>query len=156
MSTVPVSFDNDVDYAAEDLPDFHERPRGLRERAPAREYTSRYPFTIIRRLLGLPQAAEEDVTRWALGMLDIQQHYEHAVHCSQEFVRFVTPIIHQRRTEPADDLVSKLATEEIDGSRLTDEEILNFLKLLFPAGADTTYLGLGNTLFALLTHPDAL
>ena len=36
----------------------------------------------------------------------------------------------------------------------TDEEIMNFLKLLFPAGADTTYLGLGNTLYGLLTHPE--
>jgi cytochrome P450 len=33
---------------------------------------------------------------------------------------------------------------------------MNFLKLLFPAGADTTYLGLGNTLYGLLTHPDQL
>ena len=39
---------------------------------------------------------------------------------------------------------------------MTDDEIMNFLKLLFPAGADTTYLGLGNTLYGLLTHPDQL
>ncbi len=120
------------------------------------DFTTRYPFKIILRMLGLPQAAEEDVTRWALGMLDIQQHYDDAVRCSQEFVAFVDPIIQQRRTEPADDLISQLATAEVDGERLTDDEILNFLKLLFPAGADTTYLGLGNTLLGLLTHPDEL
>jgi cytochrome P450 len=129
-------------------------PRG--EADLVADFTARYPFKIILRLLGLPQAAAEDVTRWALGMLDIQQNYENAVRCSQEFVAFVDPIMQQRRTEPADDLISKLATEEVDGERLTDEEILNFLKLLFPAGADTTYLGLGNTLLGLLTHPDQL
>ena len=96
------------------------------------------------------------MTRWALGMLDIQQNYEHAVRCSQEFTAFVQPILAYRRTEPADDLISKLATEEVDGDRLSDEEIMNFLKLLFPAGADTTYLGLGNTLLGLLSHPDQL
>ena len=96
------------------------------------------------------------VARWALGMLDIQQNYQHAVQCSQEFTEFVAPILQQRRTDPADDLISKLATEEVDGERLTDDEIMNFLKLLFPAGADTTYLGLGNTLYGLLTHPDQL
>jgi cytochrome P450 len=49
-----------------------------------------------------------------------------------------------------------LATEEIDGERLGDDEIFDFLKLLFPAGADTTYLGLGSTIYALLTHPEQL
>jgi cytochrome P450 len=120
------------------------------------EFTNKYPFKIILRLLGLPQTSEEDVTRWALGMLDIQGNYDHAVRCSQEFTAFVDPILQHRRTDPTDDLISKLATEEIDGDRLTDEEIMNFLKLLFPAGADTTYLGLGNTLYGLLTNPEQL
>ena len=57
---------------------------------------------------------------------------------------------------PGDDLLSTLATAEEEGQRLTDEEIYNFLRLLFPAGADTTYLGLGSTLYSLLTHPDQL
>ena len=121
-----------------------------------KQFTTRDPFKIILRMLGLPQTSEEDVTRWALGMLDIQLNYENAVRCSQEFTAFVDPILQERRTDPADDLISKLATEEIDGDRLTDEEIMNFLKLLFPAGADTTYLGLGNTLYGLLTNPEQL
>ncbi len=120
------------------------------------QYTKLYPFKIILRMLGLPAASEDVVARWALGMLDIQQNYEHAVQCSREFTAFVAPILAERRTDPANDLISRLATEELDGERLTDEEIMNFLKLLFPAGSDTTYLGLGNTLYALLTHPDQL
>jgi cytochrome P450 len=133
-----------------------DRLEGRHEADLVAGYTKLYPFKIILRMLGLPQTSEADVTRWALGMLDIQQNYEHSVRCSQEFTEFVQPILAHRRTEPADDLISKLATEEVDGDRLTDEEIMNFLKLLFPAGADTTYLGLGNTLFGLLTHPEQL
>jgi cytochrome P450 len=120
------------------------------------DFTKRYPFKIILRLLGLPQASEEQVTTWALGMLDIQQNHDFARRCSEEFTAFVDPIMQQRRTDPAEDLISTLATTEVDGDRLTDDEIMNFLKLLFPAGADTTYLGLGNTLYALLTNPDQL
>jgi len=120
------------------------------------EFTRRYPFTIILRLLGLPPAAEDDVQRWALGMLDIQQNYEHAVECSRQFMAFVQPILEERRTDPGSDLVSTLATTEVDGARLTDDEIFNFLRLLFPAGADTTYLGLGSTLFGLLSDPRQL
>lgn len=133
-----------------------DRFEGNGEADLVKEFTTRYPFKIILRMLGLPQTSEEDVTRWALGMLDIQGNYENAVRCSQEFTAFVDPILQERRTEPADDLISKLATEEVDGDRLTDDEIMNFLKLLFPAGADTTYLGLGNTLYGLLTNPDEL
>ena len=71
-------------------------------------------------------------------------------------MEFVQPILHERRTNPGDDLLSTLATTEEEGQRLTDDEIFNFLRLLFPAGADTTYLGLGSTLYSLLTHPDQL
>ena len=127
-------------------------PRG--EADLVAEFTKKYPFKIILRLLGLPQASEQQVTTWALGMLDIQQNHEFAVRCSHEFTAFVDPILQQRRDDPADDLISTLATTEVDGDRLTDDEIMNFVKLLFPAGADTTYLGLGNTLFALLSHPE--
>jgi len=133
-----------------------DRFEGRGEADLVAEYTKLYPFKIILRMLGLPSASEEVVARWALAMLDIQQNYELAVQCSREFTAFVAPILAERRTEPADDLISRLATEEVDGERLTDEEIMNFLKLLFPAGSDTTYLGLGNTLYALLSHPAQL
>ncbi len=120
------------------------------------EFTRVYPFRIILRMLGLPPHAEEEVQRWALGILDIQQHYDEALLCAREFTEFVKPILDERRDDPGNDLLSTLATAELEGERLTDEEIMAFLKLLFPAGADTTYLSLGSTLYALLTHRDQL
>lgn len=120
------------------------------------EFTRRYPAKVILAMLGLPQTDEDDVTRWALGMLDIQRNHAHALQCSHEFERYVKPHLDRRRTEPGDDLLSKLASEEVEGTRLTDTEIFAFLKLLFPAGADTTYLGLGSTIYGLLTHPSEL
>jgi cytochrome P450 len=120
------------------------------------DFTSRYPFIVITRMLGLPRHNEPEIKRWALGMLDIQNRYDDAVQCSREFMAFVEPILQERRTDPGDDLLSTLATTEVEGQRLSDEEIFNFLRLLFPAGADTTYLGLGSTLHSLLTNPDQL
>jgi cytochrome P450 len=120
------------------------------------DFTSRYPFIVITRLLGLPRHSEDDIKRWAIGMLDIQNRYSDALQCSREFMQFVQPILDARRVDPGDDLISTLATTEVEGHRLSDEEIFNFLRLLFPAGADTTYLGLGNTLHALLTNPDQM
>jgi cytochrome P450 len=45
---------------------------------------------------------------------------------------------------------------EIDGEHLTDGKIYGFLRLLLPAGAETTYRVMGNSLAALLMHPDAM
>lgn len=121
-----------------------------------KSFTKLYPIKIILRMIGLPIDREDDVARWAMGMMDIQNNYASAVQCSKDFTAFVKPILHKRRSEPEADLLSQLATVELEGERLSDEEIMNFLLLLFPAGADTTFLGLGTTLFALLTHPDQL
>lgn len=120
------------------------------------EFTARYPFLVITRLLGLPRRSEEQVKEWAIAMLDIQQNSDVALRCSREFMAFVDPILQQRRHDPGDDLISTLATAEVDGERLGDEEIFNFLRLLFPAGADTTFLGLGSSLLGLLRNPDQL
>ena len=49
-----------------------------------------------------------------------------------------------------------LAQAELDGQRLTDEEIFAFLRLLLPAGAETTYRSSSSLLFGLLRHPDQL
>ena len=64
---------------------------------------------------------------------------------------YFAPILEARRAEPTDDLISLLAAAEIDGEKLTDEEIFSFLRLLLPAGVETTYRSLGNLLFGLLS-----
>jgi cytochrome P450 len=69
---------------------------------------------------------------------------------------YFAEILAERRKQPADDLISDLASVEVDGSRLTDDEIFAFLLLLLPAGVETTYRYSGNLLVALLTAPDAL
>ena len=45
---------------------------------------------------------------------------------------------------------------EIDGEKLTDDAIISFLRLLLPAGVETTYRSSSNLLYLLLTHPDQL
>src|SRR5439155_11469041 len=65
-------------------------------------------------------------------------------------------LVEERRREPRSDLVSVLAASNVEGEALTDEEIFSFVRLVFAAGTDTTFFGLGNALYALLTHPDQL
>ena len=53
-------------------------------------------------------------------------------------------------------MISLLVQEELDGESLSDEEIFSFLRLLLPAGAETTYRATGSFLYGLLTNPDQL
>src|SRR5690349_15131951 len=61
-----------------------------------------------------------------------------------------------RRRHTREDLVGQLTSAEVDGRRLSDEEIYPFLLLLLPAGAETTYRSSSNLLFGLLSKPDQL
>lgn len=62
----------------------------------------------------------------------------------------------QRRGCPADDLVSRLVTAEIDGDHLTDAEFCNFFQLLVFAGNETTRTAISNGLAAFMRNPDQL
>jgi cytochrome P450 len=62
----------------------------------------------------------------------------------------------QRRGCPADDLVSRLVTAEIDGDRLTDAEFCNFFQLLVFAGNETTRTAISNGLLAFMHNPAQL
>ena len=64
--------------------------------------------------------------------------------------------VEQRRKKPTNDIIGDLCTAEIDGEKLTDEAIIAFLRLLLPAGLETTYRSSGNLLYLLLTHPEQL
>jgi cytochrome P450 len=54
------------------------------------------------------------------------------------------------------DIIGDLVGAEIDGEKLTDEAIISFLRLLLPAGLETTFRSSSNLLYLLLTHPDQL
>jgi cytochrome P450 len=120
------------------------------------EFTRQYPYTVITRLLGIPPRDDGDFQRWAQALLSFPWDPEAALAASAEFTTYLTPVVAERRRQPGPDLLSTLATAEIDGSQLSDEEIFSFIRVLFPAGADTTYRGLGSLLLALMTHEGAL
>ena len=121
-----------------------------------REFTFPYPTQIIADLLGLPRADYPQFQRWSISLLSLTVNRERAVAASKALREYFIPILAARRQEPRDDLISSLAQAEIDGERLSDEEIFSFLRLLLPAGIETTYRSTGNLLFGLLSSPAQL
>src|SRR4029453_2727674 len=69
---------------------------------------------------------------------------------------FLKPRVEAARAEPKDDLLGLLVRAEVNGHPLTDEELYQYLLLLIPAGADTTFAGTSNLFAGLLLHPDQL
>ena len=108
------------------------------------EYTRRLPVLVITGLLGVPNENERQLIEWIEGLFSYPWDPEFALRARDEVTAFFLPIIHARRAEPREDLISLIAASEFEGHRLTDEEVLAFVRLLFPAGADTTYLALGS------------
>ena len=64
----------------------------------------------------------------------------------------MTPILAQRRADPQDDIISGLILADADGVRLTDDDIIANVRLLFAAGASTTTDAIGNLLYVLLAQ----
>jgi cytochrome P450 len=121
-----------------------------------RDVTSRYPVKVITSLLGVPI---DDIARfqaWAEDVSGGPLHPERGLASSRAMREYLTPIVEDRKLRPRDDLISDIVTAEIDGVRLDDEHIYGFLRLLMPAGAETTYRALGNALLALLERPAVL
>lgn len=120
------------------------------------DYTMRYAFTVITRLLDFPPTDFEQLKRWGDGLISFPWDPDFAMQAKREFDAYLKPLIDARRKEPGDDLLSSLCAAEIEGERLTDEEIYSFIRLLYPAGADTTYRGLGSMMYGVISHPEVL
>jgi cytochrome P450 len=121
-----------------------------------RELTFPFPVNVIAGMLGLPEADLPEFHRRAVELISIGIDPMRGIQASQALERYFLPLIAARREAPRDDLISVLATAELEGTRLSDAEIVAFLRLLLPAGAETTYRSSSNLIYGLLTHPDQL
>jgi cytochrome P450 len=129
-------------------------PRGTADLV--REFTFAFPVQVIARLMGLPR---EDYVRFqqlSIELLSVVYNWDVGMAASATLKEYFGEILAERRRDPQDDLISTLAESEIDGERLTDEEIFAFLLLILPAGVETTYRASGNLLVAMLTEPPVL
>ena len=120
------------------------------------DITAKYPVQVICGIVGVPLDDHEQFVAWASDINTGPLHPERGMAASHAMRAYLEPIVESRRRGPTGDLVSELTHAEIDGERLTDEKIFGFLRLLLPAGAETTFRAMGSALTALLTHPGIL
>jgi cytochrome P450 len=120
------------------------------------QLTFPFPVRVIARILGLPEADWPRFLRLSTELIAVMRNWDRAVAAGRELRGYFAEIIADRRRHIRDDLVSQLIEAEVDGHRLSDDEIYPFLLLLLPAGAETTYRSSSNLLFGLLAQPGQL
>lgn len=119
-----------------------------------RDFTFEFPTRVISKLLGLPEEDLPWFRQRAVELISYTVKYKRAFEASAALKDYFLDQIERRRSTPTEDIIGDLVTAEIDGEKLTDEAIYSFLRLLLPAGLETTYRSSGNLLYLLLTHPD--
>ncbi|MFE2627522.1 cytochrome P450 [Streptomyces sp. NPDC059374] len=127
------------------------------------DYATRFPVNVIADMLGLDKADHARFHGWYtaviafLGNLSGDPEVTAAGERTRvEFAEYMIPIIQERREKPGDDLLSALCAAEVDGVRMSDEDIKAFCSLLLAAGGETTDKAIASILANLLAHPEQL
>jgi cytochrome P450 len=117
-----------------------------------KDFTLEFPTRVISKLLGLPEEDLPWFRKRAVELISYTVKFKRAFEASAALKDYFLQQIEQRRSNPTEDIIGDLVTAEIDGEKLSDEAIYSFLRLLLPAGLETTYRSSGNLLYLLLTH----
>ena len=116
------------------------------------------PMEVIAAFVGVPDDDHTQVRTWTEEMLHREpgssEVPEVGVKAFLALDDYFRRDLDRRRANPGDTLVSGLLTAEVDGERLSDDEIVGFLFLLALAGAETTTKLIGNMTYNLARHPD--
>jgi cytochrome P450 len=124
------------------------------------EFAGKLPMDVISELMGVPLADRDRIRAMADGVMHREDGVNDvpasAIEASINLIVYYQEMIADRRKKPTDDLTSALLEAEIDGDRLTDEEILGFMFLMVIAGNETTTKLLANAAFWGHKNPDQL
>ena len=116
-----------------------------------------YPFDVVYRQLGLPPESARTFRRLSHAVTLFQADPAVSKEAGEKLREFFQALIDQRRRTPGRDLVSVLATTEVDGDRLPDHIVVSFFRQLLSAAGDTTFRATGSLLVGLLRdRPDQL
>ena len=130
------------------------------------EVAARLPLRIILDMMGIPRSQEQfvfDRTNVILGFTDPEYVADiedpigvttAILTAGAELAQLVNELGEARLKDPGDDLVSALMVSEVDGERLTPQELASFFVLLVVAGNETTRNAIAHGLAALTEHPE--
>ncbi|MFZ8917189.1 MAG: cytochrome P450 [Ilumatobacteraceae bacterium] len=120
------------------------------------------PFQVISDLLDMPTNRADELRDWsqiitfALEPTATRADLDRVDAAFAELIPYLIDVVESRRRSPGDDLLSALLAVEDQGDTLSMPELMSFVVLLYIAGHETTVNLIGNSVNALLNHPDQL
>jgi cytochrome P450 len=118
-------------------------------------YAQQIPVRVIAGMLGVPGDMSDTFTGWVRGVLEIGlTNPEERIKNRQAIIAFFRECLAERRANPGEDLISELATAEVDGHPVKDDDIVGICTLLLIAGIDTTWSAIGSSLWHLASHEE--
>jgi cytochrome P450 len=123
-----------------------------------RDLAVRVPTAIVGSFLGVPEAERARFHGWATAVVSGTSGTEfHAEHhrAAADLYGYFRTLIGERRAAPADDLIGALIASDIDGERLSDEDILGFCFNIVVGGIETTTNLIASGMVLLQAHPQA-
>lgn len=126
------------------------------------DVAAKLPLAVIAELLGVPREDWQLLFRWTnetVGSADPEFQQGGSTRETVERARFelfqyFTSLVARRRADPGDDLVSTVATADLDGQPLPTLELLSYFFLLVVAGNETTRNAISGGLLAFIQHPE--
>jgi cytochrome P450 len=119
------------------------------------------PAIVTAEMMGVPIADAEQLKIWTTDFAEVLGNFQHnpdrasrTLKCVEEMTSYFRGAIATQRTQPCEGLINALLTAEVDGDRLTDEEIIANCIVTMVGGQETTTNLIGNGVLTLLRHPD--
>lgn len=121
------------------------------------EFSGALPILVIAALLGIDSPDVPMFKGWADALVRQDIEDPESVAAARDAYRgidlYVRAAIREREARPRDDLITRLVEAEVDGERLSVEEVVGFCFLLMVAGTETTTNLIGNATVALAQQP---
>jgi len=123
-----------------------------------RDFSAKLPMGVIAAMLGVPEEDHDMLRNWSDTLLHREPDNPHVtpagVEAAGNIVQYFARAIEERKRRGGVDLLSALLAAEVDGEKLSREEVLGFCFLLIIAGNETTTKMLGNAVDLLYRHPE--
>jgi cytochrome P450 len=141
--------------------------RDRREMDVATDFAVPLPMMVIAEMLGIPTADRPRFVRWNDAILDMSytipgksaaatEATNGFITATEEMNDYLGVLLNRRRADPTDDLLTRLLHAEMDGERLTQQDILGFFQLLLLAGSETTTNLINSAILCFIENPDQL
>jgi cytochrome P450 len=121
------------------------------------------PAIVTAEMMGLPTSDANQLKDWSADFAEVLGNFQHnpdragrTLKCVEEMTSYFRDAVEQMRARPREGLINALLTAELDGDRLTEEEIIANCIVTMVGGQETTTNLIGNGVLTLLRNPDQL